>query len=52
MELEIAIGRALDCLADLSLSIRPEELRWRENLMMRAVAELPVTFRRPGGPSA
>jgi cytochrome P450 len=52
MELEIAIGRALDCLADLRLGIRPEELRWRDNLMMRAVAELPVTFRPAGGPSA
>ncbi len=49
MELEIAIGRALDHLPDLRLGVRQEELRWRENLMMRAVTELPVLFQPTDG---
>jgi cytochrome P450 len=44
MELEIAIGSAMRRLPNLRLDVDPRQLPWRDNLMMRAVAELPVTF--------
>ncbi|KIE24833.1 hypothetical protein LK08_22510 [Streptomyces sp. MUSC 125] len=47
LESRVAVSRLLDRFPDLRLSVPEDSLRWRVNLMMRGVRELPVTVGRP-----
>ncbi|GAA3765497.1 cytochrome P450 family protein [Salinactinospora qingdaonensis] len=40
----VGVNRLLDRIHNLQLGVPPAELRWREEIFMRALAELPVTF--------
>ncbi|QTE00116.1 cytochrome P450 family protein [Streptomyces cyanogenus] len=42
MEGQVAVGRLFQRFPELRLAVPPERLRWRDNLMMRGVCELPV----------
>jgi cytochrome P450 len=44
LESHIAVARLLDRFPDLRLAVPEESLRWRVNLMMRGVCELPVAL--------
>ncbi|MGW7817921.1 cytochrome P450 family protein [Streptomyces puniciscabiei] len=47
LESRIAVSRLLDRFPNLRLAVPEDALRWRVNLMMRGVCELPVTLGRP-----
>jgi cytochrome P450 len=44
MEGEIALGTLLRRMPDLRLGVAPEALRWRPNLILRGLVNLPVVF--------
>lgn len=46
-EMEIAIGTLLERFPDLALAVPADDVPWREIMIMRSLAELPVTFRAP-----
>ncbi|WP_330180972.1 cytochrome P450 [Nocardia sp. NBC_01503] len=41
---EVALDQLLDALPDISLSVDPQQLRWRPDPFHRALTQLPVTF--------
>jgi cytochrome P450 len=49
LEGRIAFERLFARFPQLSLAVRPEQLRWHSGLIMRGVHELPVTPTRPPG---
>jgi cytochrome P450 len=44
LEGQVAIGSLLRRFPDLTLAVDPEELRWRQTVLVRGLHELPVTF--------
>lgn len=45
LEGQVAIGRLIDRFPDLALAVAPEDLRWRNSVLLRGLESLPVRLR-------